>query len=108
MIFAFAEAQIDWKWKARFQNIWALLFHKKPELTITPTTKVIFGENKIVFLGDFHLETTGSLYLNAQKHIIVNSGQGIEPERPDYRHSVWINSQLDHQNRPLKTEIIEK
>ncbi len=90
----------------RVKIIWRLLTQKHPEIPLTPHSKVKFGENKIYFDGDFHLESSGSLYLSAKKHIVIESGQDPEPGRPGYRHSVWINSQKDSFGRPLKHDDV--
>jgi hypothetical protein len=103
MFFAFAPSGNSIAFVDRAKAIWQLLFYKKPKINLTPTTQVIFGENTIYFTGDFHLNTTGNMYLTAQKHVVIQSGQDAEPDRPGYRHSVWINSKLDNFGRPLQS-----
>ena len=88
----------------RVKIIWRLLTKKQPEISLTPSSRVKFGENKIYFNGDFHLACSGSLYLSANKHIVIDSGQDPEPERPGYLHSVWINSKKDNFGRPIKED----
>jgi hypothetical protein len=104
MFFVFAPPDSHVSFLDRLKIIWSLLTKKQPEISLTPTSKVKFGENKVYFHGDFHLTSSGSLYLSADKHVIIESGQDQEPERPGYRHSVWINSPKDNFGRPLKDE----
>lgn len=65
------------------------------EITIQKRGKVIH------LSGDVTLHASGTLKLESDKHIILSSGKGKE-ERPGYRHSVWLNPDLDARGRPIQ------
>jgi hypothetical protein len=75
----------------------------QPEIITFANGVVIDIENKRIILpDDFALHTTGNLRLTSDKHIIIKSGQGDEPDRPGYQYSIWLNSAEDEAHRPLK------
>lgn len=66
-------------------------------------------KGKVISLkGDFTLHTSGTLKLESDQHVILSSGRGKE-ERAGYRHSVWLNPDLDTEGRPVqKLQLINE
>lgn len=88
----------------KIKNIFNLLFKKEPTLYLSADTKIQLQQNSIKIEGDLHLNASGSIYLFADKHIVLQSGRTEEPDRPGYLYSIWMNSDLDQNMNPLKKE----
>lgn len=87
----------------KIKNILNILFNEKPKIVLENGSFVDFKNNKFYFVGDFSLHINGNLYIKADKHICINSGCTDE-ERKGYKYSVWINTELNEKNLPLKRE----
>lgn len=76
---------------------------KKDIVSYDPKTKTFTID------GDIFLKFTGNLYLNSDKHVIINSGKGLDPNREDgVPFSVWFNSELDDNNQPIVQKVEKK
>lgn len=59
-------------------------------------------ENRKLILPDgYSIESQGSLNIKARDHLILSSGCDEEPTRPGHYHSIWLNTELDSEGRPL-------
>ena len=88
----------------KLKNVFNLLFKKEPILHLPGDTTIQLQQNSIKIEGDLHLNASGSIYLFADKHIVLQSGRTEEPNRPGYLYSIWMNSDLDQNMNPLKKE----
>lgn len=57
--------------------------------------------NLLIINGDCQIHSTGSMRISARKHVILQSGQDDEGDRPGYLNSIWFNPELDDENRPI-------
>lgn len=60
---------------------------------------------KIIIPQDFHLHCEGDLVLSSAKHVIISSGRTPE-SREGYTHSIWFNSKLDADKRPVRAFLM--
>ena len=45
----------------------------------------------------------GNLNIDCDKHVVINSGQDIDPNRNDgAKYSIWLNPELDENEKPMK------
>lgn len=88
-----------------------MVFGKIEDSFNEPYKVVVEGEEilsvdlrtKTITLCDgWKIKSTGNFYIDADKHILVNSGCDDDPKRPGYRHSVWINTPIDGEGYPVK------
>ena len=58
--------------------------------------------NTITVNADIAFKFNGNLSVECAKHIIMNSGMEVDPERDDgAKYSIWLNSELDQEKKPL-------
>lgn len=51
--------------------------------------------------GELEVHASGNIRLTSDQHIILTSGNTRE-DRPGYRHSIWLNPELDNLRRPIQ------
>lgn len=89
-------------------------FSSIKEKMINKVLKMFFGDNlhirvdknKIIIDSPINIHCTQTMCLSSDKHIILSSGKTKE-ERHGYRHSVWLNPDIDYLGRPLMTLDLE-
>tara|TARA_Y100000310_G_C20684757_1_gene818217 strand:- start:1069 stop:1392 length:324 start_codon:yes stop_codon:yes gene_type:complete len=58
--------------------------------------------NTLTVNVDIKLKFKGRLAVDCDDHIVMNSGQKIDPDRDDgVPFSIWFNSDLDENNQPI-------
>jgi len=61
-----------------------------------------FDTKTLTINSDFRIKIKGDLYIEANKHIMVNSGQKKDPRRDDgLEYSVFLNSKVDKKGQPI-------
>ena len=52
---------------------------------------------------DMKVKFKGNLNIDCDKHVVINSGQDIDPNRNDgAKYSIWLNPELDENEKPMK------
>ena len=52
---------------------------------------------------DMKVKFKGNFDIDCDKHIVINSGQNVDPERNDgAKYSIWLNPELDENKKPMK------
>ena len=52
---------------------------------------------------DMKIKFKGNFDIDCDKHVVINSGQNIDPERNDgAKYSIWLNPELDENKKPMK------
>ena len=52
---------------------------------------------------DMKVKFKGNLNIDCDKHVVINSGQDIDPNRNDgSKYSIWLNPELDENEKPMK------
>ena len=95
-------------WAETNQRIkWAFrsLFAPRLQPLIELGGGVVFDlESRTLHLpADYKIKSTGTLVIESDKHLIFNSGRTPE-ERDGYYHSVWFNTDLDEEGRPIRDD----
>lgn len=93
---------------SRIKSVFSLLLEQKPRIVLEDGSTVDFKTGEIFINGDLKLHVKGNLYINSDKHIIINSGQKDEEYRKGYKYSIWLNSKLDRNGFPIKEEKDEQ
>ena len=51
---------------------------------------------------DMKVKFKGNLNVDCDKHIVMNSGMKLDPDRGDgAKYSIWLNPELDENEKPL-------
>lgn len=58
--------------------------------------------NTLTIKKDFKLKIEGTLEIQSNKDIVIDSGRNENPDRPGYLHSIWLNSPKDQDGKPLR------
>ncbi|MCS7316820.1 MAG: hypothetical protein NZZ41_00655 [Candidatus Dojkabacteria bacterium] len=88
----------------KIKNTLNVLFKEKPKIELKNGSFIDFEKNEFYLVGDFTLHVTGNLYIRADKHICINSGCEKEKEREGYNYSIWLNTELNEKNLPIKKQ----
>ena len=58
--------------------------------------------NTLTVNMDIKIKFNGRLDIDCKEHILMNSGQGLDPTRDDnVPYSIWFNSEVDDDGNPI-------
>lgn len=80
---------------------WEFLTHEtKPVLKLDNGLLVDIENKRIVIPTDFHIHTEGTLRISSDKHVVINSGDGYDPNIGT-RWGIWLNSDVGNDGEPI-------
>ena len=75
------------------------------EIRLGDSIMIDLKNNSITFLKPFTIKANENLFFEGQKHIVLNTSNNYETDRPGYTYSIWLNPDLDQEKNPLKSEL---
>lgn len=80
----------------------------KPILKTRQGIEIDLSCNKIIFPDTIHLHSQGDFIISSDQHVMIDSGQKPEADRPGYMYSVWTNCPKDNFGRPTMDPKLEQ
>ena len=83
----------------------AVLFRPMPspnKIQLSHSIILDLDTGRIILHGDTELHCDGNLHIRADKHLMLSSGQDVDPERPAYIHSIWFNTAVNQKGLPIR------